>query len=207
MKTTGGYEEGYAGSSCLWGVEPGSLVRGLLDHTSVHGREVVDLGAGEGKNAYFLAANGASVAAVELSPVAIANGRRQFGQSSQVRWVQGDVKDFPLEPDSISIAVCYGLFHCLASEAEIVAEIRRIKGATQAGGWNVICAFNARSQDLSAHPGFHPTLLHHDAYLHSYADWELAVATDSDLTETHPHNELTHTHSMTRLLARRPSYA
>jgi tellurite methyltransferase len=201
---TGGYEEGYEGSSCLWGGEPGNLVRQLLEHTSVAGREVLDLGAGEGKNAYFLADRGAEVTAVELSAPAIENGQRRFGESASVKWVRSDVADFPLEPKAAEIIVCYGLLHCLD---DISSEVRRFQGGTKPGGWHVICAFNDRFQDLSAHPGFRPTLLPHVAYLALYAGWEIVAASDLDLTETHPHNGITHTHSMTRILARLPTHA
>lgn len=71
------------------------------------------------------------------------------------------------------------------------------------GAYNVICAFNVRRQELDAHPGFSPTLLSHEDYLAAYASWDLVKESDSDLTETHPHNNLEHTHSMTRILARK----
>jgi SAM-dependent methyltransferase len=206
-KKSGGYDEGYEGSSCLWGGEPGSLVRRLVDETWVAGRAVLDLGAGEGKNAYFLADQGAEVTAVEISVSAIRNGRNHFGDCSRVEWVNSDVVDFPLSPCSFEIVVCYGLFHCLSSRESIMAEVRRVQECTVGGGWNVLCAFNDRFQDLSAHPGFHPTLLSHGTYMGLYEDWEISAASDRNLTERHPHNELEHSHSMTRILARRKTDA
>jgi hypothetical protein len=69
----------------------------------------------------------------------------------------------------------------------------------------VICAFNDRFQDLSAHPGFSPTTLNHNIYLDIFSDLETIQAHDRDLHEIHPHNGILHTHSMTRILARKPS--
>ena len=82
-----------------------------------------------------------------------------------------------------------------------------IRNATIPGGFNVVCAFNARHQDLTAHPGFAPVLLPHDEYTALYTHWQLLHSTDSDLSEVHPHNGIRHTHSMTRIIARKPKHA
>lgn len=72
----GGYDDGYRSVTNFWGPDPGSLVRLLTEAVSPEGRSVLDLGAGEGKNAYCLASLGADVEAWEVSDVAMANGRR-----------------------------------------------------------------------------------------------------------------------------------
>ena len=43
-------------------------------------------------------------------------------------------------------------------------------------------------------------LLPHHAYKQMYSDWRILVSSDTDLHETHPHNQILHTHSMTRLI-------
>jgi SAM-dependent methyltransferase len=203
----GGYEEGYRGAPCLWGTEPGSLVKELTDHWPVAGQTVADLGAGEGKNAYFLAGHNADVTAVEVSAVAIENGLRRFGPCSNVQWNQTDVTSFAMTPESFDIVICYGLLHCLPTESTICSEVARYQESTATGGWHILCAFNDRHQDLTAHPGFEPTLLPHDSYAELYAAWDIFTESDADLTETHPHNRIPHTHSMTRILARKPPNA
>ena len=46
----GGYDEGYSRCPCFWGKSPGSLVRRVIsDMSSAQGRQVLDLGCGEGK--------------------------------------------------------------------------------------------------------------------------------------------------------------
>jgi hypothetical protein len=56
---------------------------------------------------------------------------------------------------------------------------------------------------LSAHPGFSPCLLSHADYTTAFSGWEILADSDSDLTERHPHNNIEHTHALTRLLARK----
>jgi hypothetical protein len=101
--------------------------------------------------------------------------------------------------------VAYGLLHCLNDVGTVTATVRALQLWTAPGGWNVVCSFNDRHQELAeAHPGFQPTLLPHETYVNYYSGWELLFSSDQDLYETHPHNSIPHGHSMTRLIARKP---
>lgn len=200
----GGYDDGYRECPCFWGTEPGSFVRLLSSCIqSFQGVEALDAGCGEGKNAVFLAKAGAVVDAIDVSALAIENGRRCWPEYASIRWRVADVREIELPKARYSVVVSYGLLHCMSSTAEVLDVLANLQGATRVGGYNVICAFNDRKQELHAHPGFLPCLLSHSAYMAAYSLWEVLRASDSDLTETHPHNNLKHTHSMTRILARR----
>lgn len=200
----GGYEEGYQACSCFWGTEPGSLVRMIPEIVpSLEGARVLDAGCGEGKNAHYLASKGALVRAVDVSSKAIENGRYAFADKVGITWQLADVRCMELDAESYEIVVAYGLLHCLQNEDEVTEVVRRFKKATIKNGVNIICAFNDRYQELSAHPGFTPLLLGHQRFLELYSDWNLICSSDSDLTESHPHNRLPHRHSMTRLIARK----
>ena len=107
--------------------------------------------------------------------------------------------------EQYDIVIAYGLLHCMENEADVLSMIASIQRVTKPAGINVLCAFNGRHQDLTAHPGFVPTLLAHSTYRNAYEHWERLVLTDRDLHETHPHNKIPHTHSLTRILARKPS--
>jgi len=63
---------------------------------------------------------------------------------------------------------------------------------------------NSRYQELEAHPAFRPCLLSHAVYRELYSGWQFLHLSDTDLTEVHAHNNMLHTHSMTRMLARKP---
>jgi tellurite methyltransferase len=201
----GGYDNGYAACPCFWGREPGSLVKKRIDCVgSVRGMDVLDAGCGEGKNAAYLARRGAHVRAVEVSPRALDNARAAWGDTANIRWGLGDARTIALFPHSYDIVIAYGLLHCLGDSEEIVALIARLQAATRNGGLHVICAFNGRRQELAqAHPGFNPCTPDHRLYVGAYRGWELLEVSDSDLVEAHPHNEVRHTHSMTRLIARK----
>lgn len=202
----GGYDSGYTACPCFWGREAGSLVKKLVERLgSVRDLEVLDLGCGEGKNAAFLARLGARVRAVEISQRGLDNARTAWGNSGEIRWELGDARSIVLAPDAYDIAIAYGLLHCLASVQEILTVIDRLKAATRNGGIHVTCAFNGRRQELAeAHAGFNPCTPDHQVYVYAYSGWEMLEVSDTDLIETHPHNQVRHTHSMTRIIARKP---
>lgn len=202
VATDGGYDDGYRSCPCFWGTEVGSLVRHFLVDRKVERLRVLDVGCGEGKNAAALAELGADVVAVDCSEIALRNAKGAFSQSN-VEWICGDIRTVKLKEGKFDLVVAYGLLHCLQSPEEINDIISLIQNLTAPSGWNIVCAFNSRKHDLSAHPGFIPCLLPHAFYLESYAGWSIEVQSDEDLFETHPHNMIPHYHSMTRLIARK----
>jgi tellurite methyltransferase len=200
----GGYDEGYRSCECFWGREPGSLVKQLVtvlpDPRTL---TILDAGCGEGKNAAFLAGLGATVDAFDVSALSVENARRAWPDAARVTWEVADIRESALAASSYDVVIAYGLLHCMSSADEISVVVSKLQRATREGGYNVICAFNRRFQDLTAHPGFNPCLVDHDFYLGLYQGWHLIHVSDSDLTEVHPHNQIRHTHSLTRIIARR----
>lgn len=197
----GGYEAGYAACACFWGDKPGSLIARLLDDGRIlAGLRVLDAGCGEGKNAFALATRGARVDAVDCSARAIGTGRLRFGHPA-IAWHIADLTNWPLLFESYDIIIAYGMFHCLPTEKSVKSLADRLKAATRRGGLHVVCAFNSGPHDLSAHPGFKPTLLPHEQYVALYDGWRLNTVTSSLIHETHPHNGIAHYHSLTRLIA------
>jgi|ERR1041385_1386016 SAM-dependent methyltransferase len=200
----GGYEDGYRNCSCFWGTEPGSLIKKLDEFIATFNKlNVLDAGCGEGKNAVYLAGRGATVLAVDISATAIDNGRRYFPAFEAVTWKVADILNLSFGVPMFDIVIAYGLLHCLSSADEVARVVNHLQEATKMGGFHVVCCFNSRHQDLSAHPGFNPILLSHQRIVSHYKEWELLHSSDSDLVETHPHNRIEHCHSMTRLIARR----
>jgi ubiquinone/menaquinone biosynthesis C-methylase UbiE len=205
MTENGGYDDGYAACPCFWGPNPGSLVTRLFERMAdPAGLRVLDAGCGEGKNAHAFAQRGARVTAIDCSALALRNARIAWPEDS-VEWVQADIRELAYSIEEFDVVIAYGLLHCLQDPTEIEAVVAHLQQITRAGGWNVICAFNARHQDLSAHPGFAPCLIPHERFLDMYRPWSSVEASDENLHETHPHNGIPHVHALTRLIARKPT--
>ena len=85
------WDRRYAGTDFVWSVEPNRLLAEEVDRLRPAGR-ALDLGAGEGRNAVWLAGRGWSVTAVDFSPVGIDKGRRLAAEHAvSVDWVIADV--------------------------------------------------------------------------------------------------------------------
>ncbi len=168
----GGYDAGYRACPCFWGREPGSLVKLLarilptLDELSV-----LDAGCGEGKNAAYLALRGARVRAVDVSQHAISNARSAWSEVEGISWEVGDIRTLETTQSGYEVVIAYGLLHCMRSERDIETVVENLKSSTKSGGHFVMCAFNDRSQNLSAHPGFVPCLAQHSFYTNLFSDW------------------------------------
>lgn len=200
----GGYDSGYRGTSCFWGTAPGSLVKRLLKEQPPSSfSRVLDLGCGEGKNSVPFAEVGCRVDAVDCSQLALRNGQKAFKESS-INWIVADALKYHISKDAYDLIIGYGLFHCLRRKSDVMLLAQRMIAGTCPGGVNIVCTFNDRSHDLSAHPGFNPILLPHELYVDLYRKWDVLDMSDTDLHETHPHNNIQHHHSLTRILARRP---
>ena len=81
------WDERYAGRELVWSAEPNQFVAAEVGGLTP-GR-ALDLAAGEGRNAIWLARRGWQVTAADFSQVALDKGRRVAGEMS-VRWVCAD---------------------------------------------------------------------------------------------------------------------
>jgi ubiquinone/menaquinone biosynthesis C-methylase UbiE len=88
---------------------------------------------------------------MDVSKFALANARRTWGVNEQIKWEIADICEVSLPSSEYDIIIAYGLLHCLTSTQEIRAVVAKLKRATKKNGYNIICVFNNRSQDLTAH--------------------------------------------------------
>jgi tellurite methyltransferase len=203
VRSDGGYDDGYSRCPCFWGKSAGSLVKRYLSANTIsRGLRVLDLGSGEGKNAFAFADAGASVVAVDCSALALANGQREFS-AAKIEWVLSDAETYLRECESFEVIVMYGLLHCLPSVAAISSVVEMAICKTSSHGHHIVATFNDGPHDLSAHPGFVPTLAPHDFYMNQYRDHHILAESNELIHETHPHNWIPHFHSLTRLIARK----
>jgi SAM-dependent methyltransferase len=102
-----GWNRRYEGRELIWTAEPNRfLAAEVADLTP--GR-ALDLGAGEGRNAVWLAEQGWDVTAVDFSEVGLAKGERLATQRGvRVRWLVADLRDGPLPATGLDlVAVLY----------------------------------------------------------------------------------------------------
>lgn len=119
------WDERYRSADRLWSLSPNLFVADRLK-TAPPGRGL-DLAAGEGRNAVWLAALGWKMTAVDFSEVAVGRGR---AHSRDVEFVVADVLEW--EPSSRFDLVLVAYLHLVAPEFEKV--IRRAVDWLDPGG-------------------------------------------------------------------------
>ncbi|WP_316525823.1 class I SAM-dependent methyltransferase [Kitasatospora brasiliensis] len=89
------WDDRYAASELVWGVEPNRwVVREMAGHTPGH---ALDLAAGEGRNAIWLAAQGWEVTGLDFSAVALERAERLTAElpdevADRLTWRHGDAR-------------------------------------------------------------------------------------------------------------------
>jgi SAM-dependent methyltransferase len=111
-----------------WSSGPNRLVEELL--ADLPPGDAVDLAAGEGRHALWLAGLGWRVAAVDFSGVGLSRGRAQAG-AEKVQWVRADVLEWSAEPESLDL-VLVAYLH--VPEADLGALLARAVGWLRPGG-------------------------------------------------------------------------
>jgi SAM-dependent methyltransferase len=121
------WDERY-GDKQQWSAEPNALIADLLG--GLPPGDAVDLAAGEGRHALWLAGLGWRVTAVDFSDVGLARGRARPG-ADQVTWVTADVTGWSAEPASLDL-VLVAYLHL--PEPETTTLFRRAVGWLRPGG-------------------------------------------------------------------------
>lgn len=102
------WDERYAGSEYLWDVRPNAFVERHLADLRIG--TAIDLAAGEGRNAVWLAQRGWQVTAVDFSRVGLDKARRlaaDRGVAERVRLVHADVLAYAPEAPVDLVLIAY----------------------------------------------------------------------------------------------------
>jgi SAM-dependent methyltransferase len=102
--SSGEWDRRYAGTELVWSAEPNRFVAEAL--AELPPGRALDLGAGEGRNAIWLAGLGWRVTAVDFSAVALEKARALAAANQvKVEWVRADVLTYPAEPGGFDLVV------------------------------------------------------------------------------------------------------
>lgn len=204
------YQTEYELSPCFWGTAPAKYVRLLVDYVGndLSNMAILDFGAGEGKNAVYLANYGAKITALDISSVALSrfNLQPNYNEvSHRIKAINGDVRDFDFDDNAFDVVIAYGILHCLDSVIEISNQIIKIKKWVRDSGYFVGATFTDELPPPDCQPYLHETSYLKKGELRKlFNDWRIVEYEDAILEEEHPTTKLVHNHSLSRILARKP---
>jgi SAM-dependent methyltransferase len=120
----------YAEHDLVWGLEPNRFVAEVL--ADVPPGRALDVAAGEGRNAIWLAGRGWRVTAVDFASVAVERGRTLAGSAGlKLDWVVADVRDYRPPAGSFDAVV---LAYLQFPIAELAPVLHRAAEAVAPGG-------------------------------------------------------------------------
>lgn len=100
-----GWDARYAAADLVWSATPNRWVEAEL--TGLPAGRALDLAAGEGRNALWLASRGWRVTAVDFSRVALAKGRQAADATGVdgIEWVVADLLDYQPDPGGYNAVI------------------------------------------------------------------------------------------------------
>jgi SAM-dependent methyltransferase len=137
-----------------WSAEPNALIAGLL--AELPAGDALDLGAGEGRHALWLARLGWRVTAVDFSAMGLDRGRSQAGADG-VSWVTADVTTWSAEPASLDL-VLVAYLHL--PEEDTAALLTRAVGWLRPGGRLLVLGHDVENLASGVGGPQDPTILH-----------------------------------------------
>jgi len=201
-KGTGQYDLEYSKCSCFWGTSPGKFVKLIPDF--ITSGNVLDLGAGEGKNSIYLSELGYMITAVEVSDYAINNFKQRLENlnspiKNNIEIIHDDVLVFESK-QQYDIIIAYGLLHCLPSIDHVDIVIEKMMNWCKKDGIIIAVSFNNSMGVPNVQDYLEPTLLPVNYLKNKFSNFELLKYEDGIITETHPTSNIEHSHSLTRAI-------
>jgi SAM-dependent methyltransferase len=137
-----------------WSAEPNRLIAELL--SGLPAGDAVDLAAGEGRHALWLAGLGWRVTAVDFSDRGLARGRAQPG-ADRVTWITADVTTWSTDPASLDL-VLVGYLHL--PEPEPTSLLTRAVGWLRPGGRLLVLGHDVENLTAGVGGPQEPAILH-----------------------------------------------
>lgn len=135
-------EKVYSRDEYYWGTEPGSLARKAVEYLPAEpdGLQLLNLGAGERKDAVFFAERDFDVTAVDISPAGLAKAERLADERDvEITTRRADANEFePVEP--VDVVLSSGVVQSIRPTVRD-RQFARLKKQTRPGGLHAIFAF------------------------------------------------------------------
>ena len=101
--------------------------RYLFARALVAGRDVLDIGSGEGYGSHLLAERAASVTGIDISPDAVAHARTRYcAAAPTLRYLCASAARLPIRSSCVDVVVAFEVVEHIAQQRELLEEARRV---------------------------------------------------------------------------------
>lgn len=135
-------EEVYGCDEYYWGREPSRLAERTVEYlpSDPAGLRIIDIGAGEGRDAVFFADRGFEVTAVDISPAGLEKAHRLAGERGvELTTMRADANEFDF-PQPMDVVFSSGAVQFIRPEVRN-RQFGRFQRRTNTGGVHAIFAF------------------------------------------------------------------
>ncbi|WP_440989010.1 SAM-dependent methyltransferase [Haloarchaeobius baliensis] len=195
----------YGREEYYWGTEPNDLAIEALEHAPDDRDDptLLDLGAGEGRDAVYFAEQGWTVYAVDVSPAGLEKAERLAGERGvTVETLRADGNDLDV-PTSLDVFYSVGAVQYI-EPSNRPGQFAQFKTQTKTGGVHVVFAFVDHPEvptppDWTDNEHFYGQ----DELTGYYDDWE--VVDSRELVFADDSGDEPHEHAAEVVVARKPS--
>ncbi len=161
-----------AGDDYLFGTAPNKFLASCSAHFGA-GVSVLSVADGEGRNAVWLAEQGCSVTATEISQVALEKAAKLArGRHVQVNFVQTDIFNWTWPTNDFDVVL--GIFIQFAGPAERPGQIAGMKQAVKPGGLLLLQGYTPKQLAFrTGGPSAVENLYTADLLRDLFSDWEI----------------------------------
>lgn len=175
----------------------------IKEYFSIFKKEssILDVGCGEGRNSIFLAEQGHSVDAFDISEAGISKAKYLAGlKNVNVNFYVQDLREFEFSND-YDIILSHGVLHLPEMNVRD-AFIIKAQEHTRIGGYNVIGIFTNRLPATPDNAPFTKSLFDVGELLDKYKEWQIIHQLEGTFRDTHP-GDIHHEHAFETIIARK----
>ena len=189
------FEKRYRSRDYYWGTEPNKITKKIAEYVKLG--TLLDIGAGDGNDAMFMAQKGFRVTCVDYSKEAMKKLRFKAKKPRlTVNCLTEDIRKFKYA-SKFDVIMSFATLHFMGQK-DIIKVIKKMKSNTKPGGINAISAFTERNP----YKGF-PYLLKKSELKGFYNDWDILYYSERFTPwERHEDGAPLHRHAVAYIIAR-----
>jgi len=122
------FDQIYLQNDFYYGLRASDELRELIESNRVRAGLALDIGAGEGRNSFYVARNGFETISIDVSRVGLLKAKKYAKKEGiDIEIVLADARYIPIDKSRVSLAICATLLNHLEGPGRdlVVQEIRR----------------------------------------------------------------------------------